>query len=114
MTSEGNFVAGHAADPLLEDLERAVQAHRGASRDTEDLSPLATELIANPVFASTVSEAVRAGKSGRGWGELVAVVAAVGVFASAQVLYQLIAADQTGGLQELGKLFGHSNVGTFN
>jgi hypothetical protein len=114
MTSEENFVVGHAADPLLEDLERAVKAHGGASRGSENISLLTRELIANPAFASEVSEAVQGGKSGRGWGELVAVVAALGVFASAQVLYQLVAADQAGSLRELGKLFGHSNVGTFN
>jgi hypothetical protein len=103
-------------DPVFRELEAAVNA-RGvsAAAGTDQFSALASRLISEPKLAADVSGAIAHGKAGLGWNELVGLLAALGVYASAQALYYLVTADSSANtLTALTKLFGHTNVETLN
>lgn len=103
-------------DPVFRELEAAVNA-RGvpAAAGHDQFSTLASRLISEPGLAADVSGAITRGKAGLGWNELVGLLAALGVYASAQALYYLVTADSSAStLTALSNLFGHTNVETLN
>lgn len=103
-------------DPVFREIEAAVSA-RGvpATISPDQFSALASRLISEPRLAADVSGAIANGKAGLGWNELVGLLAALGIYASAQALYYLVTADSSGNtLTALTKLFGHTNVETLN
>ena len=64
---------------------------------------------------TTPSVAASRGKAGLGWNELVGLLAALGIYASAQAIYYLATAESSAStLTALSKLFGHTNVETLN
>jgi hypothetical protein len=103
-------------DPVFRELEAAVNA-RGATAAAgpDQFSALAGRLISEPRLAADVSGAIAHGKAGLGWNELVGLLAALGIYASAQALYYLVTADSSAStLSALSQLFGHTNVETLN
>ena len=105
-------------EEVYEQVDNAIRVQgsgRNIPPNVDQFAALAIGLISDPEFCAEVDKAVRFGKSSGDYVPLLTAFQGRGINPSAQAVAYFVTTEYAWyDIRELGKLFGHTNIGTFN